>query len=54
MAPQQQQQLATSFLDMPQLHAHQGTIVDALWSLRDNLLKDSLNIRTRVLDFEEL
>ncbi|VDD76764.1 unnamed protein product [Mesocestoides corti] len=54
MTPQQQQQLAAGFLDTPQLHAHHGTIMDALWSLRDNLLKDSLNIRTRVLGIEEL
>lgn len=54
MAPQQQQQLASGFLDTPQLHSHHGTIVDALWSLRDNLLKDSLNIRTRILGLEEL
>ncbi|KAL5112565.1 Protein polybromo-1 [Taenia crassiceps] len=54
MAHQQQQQLASSFLDTPQLHSHHGTIVDALWSLRDNLLKDSLNIRTRILGLEEL
>ncbi|KAL5967885.1 Protein polybromo-1 [Taenia solium] len=54
MAHQQQQHLASSFLDTPQLHSHHGTIVDALWSLRDNLLKDSLNIRTRILGLEEL
>lgn len=51
---QQQMQLTTSFLDTPQLHSHQGSLVEALWSLRDNLIKDSLNIRTRVLGFEEL
>ncbi|VDM35955.1 unnamed protein product [Hydatigera taeniaeformis] len=54
MTQQQQQQLASNFLDTPQLHSHHGTIVDALWSLRDNLLKDSLNIRTRILGVEEL
>lgn len=54
MTHQQQQQLASSFLDTPQLHSYHGAIADALWSLRDNLLKDSLNIRTRVLGLEDL
>nr|VZI39478.1 unnamed protein product [Spirometra erinaceieuropaei] len=54
LTPQQQQQMANNFLDTPHIHAHQGSIVEALWSLRDNLLKDSLNIRVRCLGVEEL
>nr|CDS33407.1 polybromo 1 [Hymenolepis microstoma] len=54
LSQQQTVQLATNYFDTPQLHSHQGSLVDALWGLRDNLIKDTLNIRTRVLGLEEL
>ncbi|VDL27096.1 unnamed protein product [Hymenolepis diminuta] len=54
MSQQQAVQLATNYFDTPQLHSHQGSLVDALWSLRDNLIKDTLNIRTRALGLDEL